>query len=88
MESQNTLAHLLNRVMRLVETQGANAPCAAFIFTNEDVFTWENDGADQVPVNPEVAASILNEVEDCDYIYTQVFDMIDDELRSRGLLTE
>jgi len=86
MANNNTLAHLRDRVNRLIETQGEDAPAAAFIFTNEDVFSWSEDGGDQIPVDRDVAFDILNEVEDSDYIYTQIFDLIDDEMRSRNLI--
>ena len=87
MANNNTLAHLRDRVNRLIETLGEDAPAAAFIFTNEDVFTWAGEeGGDQVPVDRDVAFDILSEVEDCDYIYSQVFDLIDEELRSRNLI--
>jgi hypothetical protein len=85
MANNNTLAHLRDRVNRLIEQQGEDAPAAAFIFTNEDVFVWSEDGGDQVPVDREVAFDILNEVEDYDYIYTQVFDLIEEEINSRNL---
>ena len=85
MANNNTLAHLRDRVNRLIEQQGEDAPVAAFIFTNEDVFVWSEDGGDQVPVDREVAFDILNEVEDYDYIYTQIFDLIEEELTSRNL---
>ena len=85
MANNNTLAHLRDRVQRLIEQQGEDAPAAAFIFTNEDVFVWSEDGGDQVPVDRNVAAEILNEVEDTDYIYTQIFDLIEEELTSRNL---
>jgi hypothetical protein len=85
MSTNNTLAHLLGRVQRLIEQQGEDAPAAAFIFTNEDVFTWNEDGGDQVPVARDVAGDILNELEDWDYLYTQAFDFIEEELNTRGL---
>lgn len=85
MTANNTLAHLLARVQRLIEQQGEDAPAAAFIFTNEDVFVWSEDGGDQLPVERKVAAEILNEVEDTDYIYTQIFDLIEEELNTRNL---
>ena len=85
MANNNTLAHLLGRVQRLIEQQGEDAPAAAFIFTNEDVFVWNDDEGDQIPVEREVAFDVLNEVEDWDYIYTQVFDFIDEELNTRGI---
>ena len=85
MANNNTLAHLRDRVNRLIETHGEDAPAAAFIFTNEDVFVWSEDGGDQVPVDRDVAFDILSEVEDTDYIYTQIFDIIEEELTSRNL---
>ena len=83
-----TLQQLKESVERLIEQQGADAPVAAFIFTNEDVFTWENDGGDQVPVDRNIAEKVLNEVEDIDYIYSQVFDMIDEQLSSLGITND
>ena len=62
--ANNTLANLLIRVQRLIEQQGADAPCAAWIYTNEDVFTWSEDGGDQVLVDRATAAEILYNVED------------------------
>ena len=87
MTANNTLAHLLNRVQRLIEQQGEDAPAAAFIFTNEDVFVWKEDSenCEQVPVARDVAGDILNELEDWDYLYTQAFDFIEEELTARGL---
>jgi uncharacterized iron-regulated membrane protein len=81
-----TLQQLQESVARLIEQQGPDAPVAAFLFTMEDVFTWSEDGGEQVPLPVDVSSAILNEVEDCDYVYTQVFDMIDEELRNRGLV--
>lgn len=84
--ANNTLANLLIRVQRLIEQQGADAPCAAWIYTNEDVFTWSEDGGDQVLVDRATAAEILYNVEDnYDYIYSEIFDRIDDELIQKGL---
>ena len=85
MANNNTLAHLRDRVQRLIEQQGEDAPAAAFIFTNEDVFVWDEDGGNQIPVERDIAFDILNEVEDYDYIYTQVFDLIEEEINSRNL---
>ena len=85
MSANNTLAHLRDRVDRLIKQQGEDAPAAAFIFTNEDVFVWGEDGGDQIPVEREVAADILNELEDYDYIYTKAFDLIEEELNTRGI---
>ena len=80
-----TLQQLQESITRLIEQQGPDAPVAAFLFTMEDVFTWDEEGGEQIPLPVDVSTEILNEVEDADYIYTQVFDMIDDQLREKGL---
>lgn len=90
MASNNTLANLRDRVNRLIEQQGEDAPVAAFIFTNEDVFVWKEDGenCEQVPVSRDDAFDILNSIEDdYDYLYTEIFNCIDSELSERGLVT-
>lgn len=84
--ANNTLANLLIRVQKLINEQGADAPCAAWIYTNQDVTIWSEDGGDQVLVDRATAAEILYNVEDnYDYIYSEIFDRIDDELIQKGL---
>lgn len=73
-----TLQQLKESVERLIEQQGKDAPCAAFIFTNEDVFDLDEE------FNPhyytiEQSELILNEVDELDYIYETIFECIDDE---------
>ena len=73
-----TLQQLKESVETLIELQGKDAPCAAFIFTNEDVFDLDEE------CNPhyytiEQSELILNEVDELDYIYELVFECIDDE---------
>ena len=73
-----TLQQLKESVERLIEQQGKNAPCAAFIFTNEDVFDLDEE------FNPhyytiEQSELILNEVDELDYIYETIFECIDDQ---------
>lgn len=80
-----TLQQLKESVETLIKQQGANAPVAAFIFTNADVFVMDDDG--EPLVQPRgVAEKILNEVENYDYLYTEIFNCIDTELRNLGLL--
>jgi hypothetical protein len=86
MAANNTLAHLRDRVQRLIEQQGEDAPAAAFIFTNADVFIWDEGDGDQMPVERQIASDILNEIEDYDHIYTEVFDLIEEELKARNLI--
>ena len=72
-----TLQHLKESVENLISQQGADAPCAAFIFTQEDVFEMdENCDTHHLPL--DVAKKVLDEVNELDYIYEQVFEVIDE----------
>ena len=79
-----TLSQLRDSINQLIEQQGEDAPVAAFIFTNEDVFTMNEDD-EQVTVERGVAANVLCNLESYDYIYEQIFNCIDEELTERGL---
>jgi len=39
-----------------------------------------------MPVERQIASDILNEIEDYDHIYTEVFDLIEEELKARNLI--
>lgn len=80
-----TLQQLQESIARLIDQQGPDAPCAAFIFTMEDVFLCDKDTLEETPLPVDVCADVLNEVEDSDYICEQVFEMIDDELTRKGV---
>ena len=75
-----TLQQLKESVDRLIQQQGADAPVAAFIFTGEDVFVMDDNG-DQVTQPREIAEKVLNNLDEYDYLYTEIFDCIDNELR-------
>jgi hypothetical protein len=75
-----TLEQLKQSIDNLIQQQGKDAPVAAFIFTNEDVFVMDDDGNPD-PVRREIAETVLDNVEDYDYIITEVFDIIEQELR-------
>ena len=82
-----TLSELRNSINSLIEQQGEDAPCAAFVFTKEDVFYYPKDENgienldEQVHLNVEDTDEVLLELGGCDYIYEQVFEIIDDEVR-------
>ena len=82
-----TLSELKQSVERLIEQQGEDAPVAAFVFTKEDVFYYNigEDGFEnldeQVRLNAEDTDDVLTELGGCDYIYEQVFEIIDDEVK-------
>ena len=75
-----TLQQLKESVEKLIEQQGKDAPVAAFIFTNDDVFVMDEDNNPD-PVRREIAETVLNELEDYDHIYTEIFDVIEEELK-------
>ena len=75
-----TLQQLKESVERLIEQQGNDAPVAAFIFTNEDVFVMDED-CNPDYVSREIAETVLHELEEYDHIYTEIFDVIEEELK-------
>ena len=78
-----TLSDLRNRIDQLIVEQGEDAPCAAFVFTKNDVFVANYDEGDIVEeyLNVEDTDDVLTEVGGCDYIYEQIGEVIDDEVR-------
>ena len=82
-----TLQQLKESVERLIEQQGNDAPVAAFVFTKEDVFFYPTgeDGFEnldeQIHLNDDDTDEVLLELGSCDYMYEQVFEIIDDEVR-------
>lgn len=82
-----TLSELRNSIDNLIQQQGEDAPCAAFVFTKEDVFYYPKDENgienldEQRHLNAVDTDDVLTELGGCDYIYEQVFEIIDDEVR-------
>ena len=64
----------------MIAEQGENAPVAAFIFGQYDVYTIDDD--DNIVHEPvEIAAQVLSNLEsDYDHIYEDIFSCIDTEL--------
>jgi hypothetical protein len=79
-----TLKQVKESIQRLIDQQGEDAPAAAWIFTNEDVFVMDDDG-EQVIQPRNIAEQVLGNLDDYDYLYTEIFDCIDNELRQLGL---
>ena len=76
-----TLQQLKESVDRLIQQQGEDAPVAAYIFTNEDVFVMDEDGNPD-HVSREIAEKVLDNVDAYDYPYEVIFDCIEEELKS------
>jgi len=76
-----TLSQLKQRIDKLIETQGEESPVAAFIYTKEDVVQFDDDGNEVEIEDNRIIEDVLYNVEDTDWIYTQIQDSIDDELK-------
>ena len=75
-----TLKQLQEQVNRLIERQGEDAHCAAWIYTKQDCYL-ENDLMEQTypcDKHPELAERIFNEIGNIDYIYTVIQECVDE----------
>ena len=76
-----TLKQLQERVNKLIENQGEDAHCAAWIYTKEDCHLKDEDGEfdyDNVVEDPEVLERIFDDVGNIDYIYQVIQECIDE----------
>ena len=81
-----TLSELRDSINSMIESQGENAPCAAFVFTKEDVFEYNEDVYQEEYFSSLFTQDVLADVGGSDYIYEQVSEMIDDAIRLRKKL--
>lgn len=75
-----TLQQLKESIERMIQEQGKDAPVAAWIYTQNDVFELD-DNFEPVYLPLDVISEVLNEVEDGDYIHEQIAECIDNEIR-------
>ena len=85
-----SLTELRDKIDRLIQVQGEDAPVASFIFTKEDVCIsdWMDDSHNVIELDcdsleqmyPRIIERVLSEVGDSDYIYEQINDSIMDEI--------
>ena len=81
-----TLSELRDSINQMIESQGENAGCAAFVFTQHDVFEY-NEETNQEDYFPTLfTQDVLADVGGSSYIYEQVGEMIDDAIRLRKKL--
>ena len=76
-----TLKQLQERVNKLIEVQGENAHCAAWIYTKEDCHLKDENGEfdyDNVVEDPEVVERIFDDVGNIDYIYQVIQESVDE----------
>ena len=76
-----TLKELQERVNKLIEVQGEDAHCAAWIYTKDDCYVRDLDGELNYDLNvdePEVVERIFNDVGNIDYIYQVIQECVDE----------
>jgi len=76
-----TLKQLSERVNQLIELQGENAHCAAWIYTKEDCHLKDENGEfdyDNVVEDPKVVERIFDDVGNIDYIYQVIQECVDE----------
>ena len=86
-----TLKELQQRVNKLIEQQGEDAHCAAWIYTKEDCHLKDEDGEfdyDNVVEDPEVIERIFDDVGNIDYIYQVIQESVDEVTEEQVMLQQ
>ena len=86
-----TLKQLQERVNNLIEQQGEDAHCAAWIYTKEDCYLRDVDGELNYDLNvdePEVVERIFNDVGNIDYIYQVIQECVDEVTEEQLMLQQ
>ena len=79
-----TLQQLKESVEKLIEQQGEEAPCYSMVFTNEDVFTLNQDNDKQYFLIEKVE-EVFEDMDD-DTPYQYMMDKIDESMRNVGII--
>ena len=74
-----SLKALKARVESLIEAQGEDSQCAAWIYTSEDVVKYDDEG-DEVQQPQSICDSVLCNLQDYDNIHTTIVDAIETEI--------
>jgi predicted ATPase len=72
-----TLQQLQQSVDQMIKLHGESAPCAAYIFTKEDVYEVDSDG-DFFYLSDEITCKVLADLDDTESVLKIAFDCIDD----------
>ena len=85
-----TLKQLQDRVNRLIEQQGEDAYCAAWIYTAEDCMIYDENDEPQYPAHEdsELAERIFNDVGNIDYIYTVIQECVDEVTEEQFMMMQ
>ena len=83
-----TLQQLKDRVNTLIEQQGPEAYCAAWIYTAEDCAIVDDDGEHNFVAvdDKELSENIFNDVGNIDYIYTVIQECVDESTEEQYTL--
>ena len=76
-----TLKQLQDKVSRMIEEQGEDAECGAWIYTKNDCHLKDEDGNIDYNNNvedPALIARIFDEVGNVDYIYQVIQESVDE----------
>ena len=76
-----TLKELQQRVNKMIEVQGEDSHCAAWIYTKEDCYLKDKDGEidyDNNIEDPLIVNRIMDEVGNIDYIYQVIQESVDE----------
>ena len=79
-----TLKQLQDRVNKLIEQQGEDADCGAWIYTKEDCYLKDGDNVE----DPEVIERIFDEVGNNDYIYQVIQECVDEVTEEQFMLQQ
>ena len=81
-----TLKQLQDRVNKLIEQQGEDADCGAWIYTKEDCHLKDENGEfdyDNVVEDPELIERIFDDVGNSDYIYQIIQECVDEAVEEQ-----
>ena len=86
-----TLKQLQDRITNLIEQQGEDAHCAAWIYTQEDIHLKDEDGEiiDLISVeDADVLERVFNDVGNIDYIYQVIQECVDEVAEEQIMLQQ
>jgi hypothetical protein len=85
-----TLKQLQERVNKLIEQQGEDAYCAAWIYTAEDCVMYDKNEEPQYPAHNdrELSERIFNDVGNIDYIYQVIQECVDEVTEEQYMLLQ
>ncbi len=86
-----TLKQVQDRVNKLIEIQGEDAHCAAWIYTKEDIHMKDENGEVDYDIevnDPELVERIFDDVGQIDYIYTMIQDCVDEVAEEQLMLQQ